>query len=65
MEKVMLVKFVVRPQPCAALCETTKQAVDLRVHQDGGRPSTGIPEILEIEAIIAEISMPSTWKQLL
>jgi hypothetical protein len=36
-------------------CETTKQEVTLSVHQDGGRPRTGIPEILETEAIIAKI----------
>jgi hypothetical protein len=35
-----------------------KKAVNLSVHQDGGRPSTGIVEALEAEAIITEISMP-------
>jgi hypothetical protein len=39
------------------LCETTKQAANLSVQQDGARPKTGIPEMLEKEAIIAEISM--------
>jgi hypothetical protein len=37
------------------LCETTKQAVNLSAHQDGGHHRTGIPEKLETEAIIAEI----------
>jgi hypothetical protein len=41
-----------------SVCETTKQEVNLSVHQDGGRPRIGIPEILETEAIIAEISIP-------
>jgi hypothetical protein len=39
----------------AVLCETSKQAVNLSVLQDGGCPNTRIPEILDIEAIIAEI----------
>jgi hypothetical protein len=51
----MSVKFAGRPRLCAVLCETPKQAVNLKVHQDGGRPSTGIPEILDIEASTAEI----------
>jgi hypothetical protein len=44
--KVVSVKFAARSRMCAVMCETTKQAVNLSVHQDGGRPSTGIPEIL-------------------
>jgi hypothetical protein len=40
--EVVWVKFVARPQVCAVLCETTKHAVNLSVHQDGGRPNTGI-----------------------
>jgi hypothetical protein len=38
--------------------ETTKQVVNLSVHQDGGCHRTGILEILETEAIIADISVP-------
>jgi hypothetical protein len=37
--------------------ETTKQVVNLSVHQDGGCHRPGIPEILETEANIAEILM--------
>jgi hypothetical protein len=51
-------KVAARPRSCAVLCETTKQAVNLCMHQDGGRHRTSIPEILESGAIIAEISMP-------
>jgi hypothetical protein len=40
---------------CAVLCEMSKQAVNLSVHQDGGPPNTGILEILDPEASIAEI----------
>jgi hypothetical protein len=29
--------------------------VNLSAHQDGGRPSTGIPEMLDTEASIVEI----------
>jgi hypothetical protein len=39
-------------------CETTKQEVNLSVHQDGGRLRNGISEILETEAIITEIPIP-------
>jgi hypothetical protein len=53
--KVVSVKFAAWPQMCALLCETSKPGVNLSVHQDGGRPNTGIPEILETEASIAEI----------
>jgi hypothetical protein len=49
--KVVSVKFAA----WLWLCETTKQAVNLSVHQDGGRPSTKILEILETEASITEI----------
>jgi hypothetical protein len=34
---------------------TTKRAENLSVHQDGERPSTGIPKILDIEDCITEI----------
>jgi hypothetical protein len=53
--KVVSVKFADRPRVCAVLYDTSKQAVNLSVHQDGGRPSTGIPEILKTVARIAEI----------
>jgi hypothetical protein len=53
--EVVLVKFAARPRVCAVLDETSEQAVDLSVHQDGGRPSTGIPEILDTETSIVEI----------
>jgi hypothetical protein len=49
------VKFAARPRLGAVLCETAKQGVNLSVHEDGGSVSTGIPEILETEASIAEI----------
>jgi hypothetical protein len=52
------VEFAAQPRLCAVLYKTTKQAVNLSVHEDGGRPRTGISEILETEAIITEISMP-------
>jgi hypothetical protein len=43
-----------------SVCETSKQAVNLSVHQDGWRLSIGIPEILDTEAGITEINvMPS------
>jgi hypothetical protein len=51
----VLVKFAARLRVCTVLCETSEQAVNLSVQQDGGRPSTGIPEMLETEASIAEI----------
>jgi hypothetical protein len=37
------------------LCETSKQAKNVSVHQDGARHSTGISKILETKASIAEI----------
>jgi hypothetical protein len=55
--KVVSVKFAAWQRMCVVLCETSKQAVNLSVHQDDGHPSTGIPEILDTEASIAEISM--------
>jgi hypothetical protein len=39
--KVVLVKFAAQLRVCTVLCETTKQAMNLSVHQDGGHPSTG------------------------
>jgi hypothetical protein len=56
--EVVSVKFSTQPQLHSVLCETTKQAVKLSAHQDGSGPRTRILEILETEAIIAEISMP-------
>jgi hypothetical protein len=47
-----------------SVCEKTKQEVNLSVHQDGGHPITGSPEILEIEGSIAEISMSCHHKQI-
>jgi hypothetical protein len=55
--KVVSVKFAAQPRLCAVLCKTTKQALNLSVYQDGGHPSSWIPETMEAEAIIAEISM--------
>jgi hypothetical protein len=55
--KVVCAKFAARPRVCAALCETTKQTANLSAHQNGGRPSSGIAEILETETSIAEIRM--------
>jgi hypothetical protein len=37
------------------LVRKTNSAENWSVHQDGGHPSTGIPEILDIEANTAEI----------
>jgi hypothetical protein len=48
----MSVKFAAWLRLCAVLCEAPKQAVNLTLHQDGERPSTGIPDI---EASTAEI----------
>jgi hypothetical protein len=48
--KVMSVKFAT----WLRVCETSKQTVNLSVHQDGGHPITGIPEILDTETSIAE-----------
>jgi hypothetical protein len=42
--KVVSVKFASQLRLCAVLCETTKQMVNLNVHQDGGRPNAGILE---------------------
>jgi hypothetical protein len=53
--EVVSVKFAARPRVFTVLCETSKQAANLSVHQDGGRPSTGIQEKLYTEASIAEI----------
>jgi hypothetical protein len=53
--KVVSVKFPSWPRVCAVLCESSKEAVNLSVHQDGGRPSTGIPEILDTEVSVDEI----------
>jgi hypothetical protein len=53
----VLMKFAARPQFCPVLWEATKQAVNLSVHQDGGCTSIRIPQILEAEANIAEISI--------
>jgi hypothetical protein len=53
--KVVSVKFAVRPRLWAVLYETTKQAVNLSVHQDVGRPSTRIPQIVESRVSVAEI----------
>jgi hypothetical protein len=49
--KAVSVKFAARPR----LCATRKQAVNLSVHQDGGRPSNGILEIQGTEGSMAEI----------
>jgi hypothetical protein len=58
--KVVWVKFTDQPWVCAVLCKTSKQAVNLSAHQDGGRPSTGNPKILDTEPNVAEINvMPS------
>jgi hypothetical protein len=43
---------------CAQCVRNNKTRSELSVHQDGGRPRTGIPKILEAETIIAETSMP-------
>jgi hypothetical protein len=51
---VVSVKFAAWPWVCAVLLETSKEAVNLSIHQDGGRPSSRIPGILDIEASIAE-----------
>jgi hypothetical protein len=55
--KVVAVKFFARPRLCAVLCQTIKQAMNLKVHEDSGRPGTGIPEILETKVSIAEFSV--------
>jgi hypothetical protein len=55
--KMVLMKFTARPHLCAIMCEK-KQAVNLGVHQDGGRPRSRIPEILETEAMIADERFP-------
>jgi hypothetical protein len=53
--EVVSAKFTAQPWVCAVLRHTSKQAVNLSVNQDDGRPSTGITEILDTEASIAEI----------
>jgi hypothetical protein len=40
--KVVSAKFAARLRVCTVLCETTEQAVNLSVHQDGRHPSTGL-----------------------
>jgi hypothetical protein len=62
--KVVSVKFSVQPLLCTVLCETTKQVMNLNVHLDDGRPSTGIPEILETEVSIAEFLMSCHHEQI-
>jgi hypothetical protein len=52
--EVVSVKFATWVLVYAMLCKTSAQAVNLSVHQDGGRPSTGIAEILDT-ATIAEV----------
>jgi hypothetical protein len=47
------VKFAAWTRVCSVLCETSKQAVNLSVHKDGGRPSTQILGILDAEADVA------------
>jgi hypothetical protein len=41
--------------PAMAMQKTSKQAVNLSVHQYGGHPSIGILKILDTEASTAEI----------
>jgi hypothetical protein len=53
--EVVSVKSATRPRVCAVLYKTRKQAVNLLVQQDRGRPSTGIPEILDTQASVTEI----------
>jgi hypothetical protein len=55
--KVVPAKFMVQSRVCAVLCEISKQAANLSEHQDGGCPSAGISEIMNIETSIAEILM--------
>jgi hypothetical protein len=43
--KVLSMKFAAQLGLCALLCEKIKQEENLSVHQDGGRPCIGIPEI--------------------
>jgi hypothetical protein len=62
--KVISVKFASRPLLCPELCETTKQAVNLSGHEDGGRASNGIPELLETESGFAEISTSCHHEQI-
>jgi hypothetical protein len=54
---VVSVKYAARARLWAVLCEITKQPVNLSVRQDGGHPSTGIPEVLDTKTSIAEIWM--------
>jgi hypothetical protein len=44
---VVSVKLAARPLLGAVVYETTKQALNLNVHQDGGSASIGVPKILE------------------
>jgi hypothetical protein len=60
----MMVKFAARPRLCAVLLVASKQAANLSVRQNGGRPSTGISELLDTEADIADIRT-NIQKQLL
>jgi hypothetical protein len=53
--KVVSMTFAAWLWLCTVLCKTTKQAMNLSVHQEGRRPNTRILEILETEASIAEI----------
>jgi hypothetical protein len=55
--KVVSEKSVARPRLSAVLFQTRKEAVNLCVHQDGGHPSIGIPEILETETSTAKSLM--------
>jgi hypothetical protein len=47
--KVVLVKFVVRPRLCAGLCETTKQEVNLSVHQNADVP---VPKLTKLNSVV-------------
>jgi hypothetical protein len=62
--KGVSVKSSARPLLRAVLCETPKQTVNLYVHQDCGRPSTGIPEILEAEISITDIAVACHHKRI-
>jgi hypothetical protein len=50
-EKVASVKFASRPPVCAVWWETWKQEANFSPHQDGGSPSIGILEIMDIAEI--------------
>jgi hypothetical protein len=68
--KVVTAKFAAWQRVCAALCvwgggaKTNKQALNLSVHQDGGRPSIWIPEILDTDAGNAERSVSCHHEQI-